>query len=131
LGLLLTVANAVTDVTIGGSLGLSGVPTSTPFTDRLIVQPGQAAAESGIRSGDRLDWGRLSPRLRYRIYYGPRGASRGADRTRLLCGLAGVLPPLVWVFIVLAAGDSMPTPVFAIVSALCGSQRPQFSAIHY
>jgi hypothetical protein len=302
LGLLLTVANAITDLTVGGSLGLSGVSTRIAFTDRLVVQPGQAAAESGIRTGDLLDWGRLSPRVRYRIYYGPRvgeplvlpivrngakrdvvvvargasgvswtgwlfylgeiwialccaliawrksdsaearllilyllgvfvvsqgiggiltpwpavdqiglivkgliftpsfaflalyavcfgtpvsnsrrvlvaiaivlttvaaargivvrlelwngslspftspllvradppirllegtgllaviislfaalGASRGAERTRLLWGLAGVLPPLVWVFIVLAAGDSMPTPVFAIVSAL-------------
>lgn len=301
-GLILTVANAVSDLTVGGSLGLSGVSTPAAFTDRLVVQPGQAAAESGIRTGDMLDWGRLSPRVRYRIYYGPRvgeplvlpivrngvardvvvvahragglswtgwlfylgeiwialccaliawrrsnsaearllilyllgvfvvsqgfgdivtpwpgvdqialiikgliftpsfaflalyaacfatpvstarrvlvaiaivlttvaaargivvrlelwngslspftspllvradptvrllegagilavitslfaalGASRGAERTRLLWGLAGVLPPLIWVFIVLAAGDSMPTPVFATVSAL-------------
>jgi hypothetical protein len=301
-GLILTVANAVSDLTVGGSLGLSGVSTPAAFTDRLVVQPGQAAAESGIRTGDMLDWGRLSPRVRYRIYYGPRvgeplvlpivrngvardvvvvahragglswtgwlfylgeiwialccaliawrrsnsaearllilyllgvfvvsqgfgdivtpwpgvdqialiikgliftpsfaflalyatcfatpvstarrvlvaiaivlttvaaargivvrlelwngslspftspllvradptvrllegagilvvitslfaalGASRGAERTRLLWGLVGVLPPLIWVFIVLAAGDSMPTPVFATVSAL-------------
>jgi hypothetical protein len=301
LGLILTVANAISDFTIGGSLGLSGISTPIAFTDRLVVQPGQAAAESGVRTGDMLYWHRLPPPVRYRVYYGPRvgepivlpivrngvernivvvahralppnwtgwlfylgeiwialccaliawrrsnsaearllvlyllgvfvvsqgfgnivtpwpvvdqicllikgliftpsfiflalyalcfatpvsaarralvaiaivlmavatargivvrldlwngslspftsallvradpptrllegagilavlvslfaalGASRGADRTRLLWGLAGVVPPLIWVFIVLAAGDSMPTTVFAIVSA--------------
>jgi hypothetical protein len=45
-------------------------------------------------------------------------ASRHAERTRLLWGLAGVLPPLIWIFIVLAAGESISATVFAIVSSL-------------
>ncbi len=72
LGLLLVVANAVSDVTLGGSLGLSGVSTPIASTDRLVVHPGQAAAEGGIRTGDLLDWSRLPPNVRYRLYYGPR-----------------------------------------------------------
>lgn len=45
-------------------------------------------------------------------------ASRGAERTRLLWALAAVLPPLIWIFIVLAAGELLPTAVFAGISAL-------------
>lgn len=72
LGLLLTLANAVANMTVAGSLGLSGTPTPVAFVDRLVVQPGSAAAESGIQTGDLLDWRRLSPAVRSRIYYGPR-----------------------------------------------------------
>jgi hypothetical protein len=46
------------------------------------------------------------------------GASRGAERTRLLWAVAAVLPPLIWIFIVLATGELIPTAVFAIISAL-------------
>ena len=72
LGLTLIAANAVTDLTVSGSLGLSGAPTAVAFVDRLVVRPGGAAAESGIRTGDVLDWRRLSPTARFRLYYGPR-----------------------------------------------------------
>jgi hypothetical protein len=68
----LTVVNAVTDLTVGGSFGLSGTPAPVAFVDRLVVRPGGAAAESGIRTGDLLDWRRLSPPARFRLYYGAR-----------------------------------------------------------
>jgi hypothetical protein len=45
-------------------------------------------------------------------------ASRGAERARLLWALAAVLPPLIWIFIVLAAGERLPIAVFATISAL-------------
>lgn len=72
LGLALIVANAVTDLTVGGSFGLSGTPTAVASVDRLVVRPGGAAAESGIQTGDLLDWRRLPPATRFRLYYGPR-----------------------------------------------------------
>ncbi|MGA9944804.1 MAG: hypothetical protein WBP75_07170 [Candidatus Cybelea sp.] len=72
LGLALIVANVVTDLTVGGSLGISGTPTAVAFVDRLAVRPGGAAAESGIRTGDLLDRRRLSPAARFRLFYGPR-----------------------------------------------------------
>jgi hypothetical protein len=72
LGLILIAVNIVSDLTVGGSLGLSGTPTHVPFVDRLVVDPRGAAAESGIRTGDTLDWHRLPPATRYRLYYGPR-----------------------------------------------------------
>ncbi len=72
LGLALTAANAFTDLTVSGSLGLSGTPTAVAFVDRLVVRPGGAAAESGIRTGDLLDWRRLPPAVRFRLYYGAR-----------------------------------------------------------
>jgi hypothetical protein len=68
LGLALTAANAFTDLTVSGSLGLSGTPTAVAFVDRLVVRPGGAAAESGIRTGDLLDWRRLPPAVRFRLY---------------------------------------------------------------
>ena len=72
LGLALMVANAITDLTVSGSVGLSGTPTNVAFVDRLVVRPGGAAAESGIRTGDLLDRRRLSPAARFRLYYGSR-----------------------------------------------------------
>ncbi len=72
LGLALTAANVFTDLTVSGSLGLSGTPTAVAFVDRLVVRPGGAAAESGIRTGDLLDWRRLPPAVRFRLYYGAR-----------------------------------------------------------
>ncbi len=72
LGLALAAANAVTDLTVSGSLGLSGTPAPVAFVDRLVVRPGGAAAESGIRTGDLLDWHRLSPATRFRLYDGAR-----------------------------------------------------------
>jgi hypothetical protein len=72
LGLALIAANAVTDLTVGGSFGLSGTPTAVAFVDRLAVRPGGTAAESGIRTGDLLDRRRLSPAARFRLYYGAR-----------------------------------------------------------
>ena len=72
LGLILIVANAVTDLTVNGSFGLSGTPTAIAFVDRLEPRPGGAAAESGIRAGDLLDRRRLSPAARFRLYYGAR-----------------------------------------------------------
>jgi len=72
LGLALTAANAFTDLTVSGSLGLSGTPTAVAFVDRLVVRPGGAAAESGLRTGDLLDWRRLPPAVRFRLYYGAR-----------------------------------------------------------
>ena len=70
LGLALIAANAVTDLTLSGSLGLSGTPTSAAYVDRLVVYPGGAAAESGIRTGDTLDRRQISPAARFRLYYG-------------------------------------------------------------
>jgi hypothetical protein len=72
LGIALIVVNAVIDLTVSGSLGLSGTPTAVAFVDRLAVRPGGAAAESGIRTGDLLDRRRLSPAARFRLYYGAR-----------------------------------------------------------
>ena len=72
LGIALIVVNAVIDLTVNGSLGLSGTPTAVAFVDRLAVLPGGAAAESGIRTGDLLDRRRLSPAARFRLYYGAR-----------------------------------------------------------
>lgn len=72
LGLILAAANIVTDLTVNGSLGLSGSPTSVPFVNRLEVLPGGVAAQSGIRTGDLLDWRAVSPATRYRLHYGPR-----------------------------------------------------------
>src|SRR5580692_8824377 len=71
-GLALVVANAVTDLTVSGSIGLSGTPTAVAFVDRLAVRPGGAAAESGVRTGDLLDRRGLSPAARFRLYYGAR-----------------------------------------------------------
>jgi len=72
LGLALTAANVFTDLTVSGSLGLSGTRTAVAFVDRLVVRPGGAAAESGLRTGDLLDWRRLPPAVRFRLYYGAR-----------------------------------------------------------
>ena len=63
-GMLLTLANAVANMTVSGSLGLSGTPTPVAFVDRLVVQPGSGAVQSGIQTGDLLDWHRLSPAVR-------------------------------------------------------------------
>ncbi len=70
LGLALTAVNAATDLTVSGSLGLSGTPTPIAFVDRLVVAPGGTAAESGIRTGDLLDRRKLAPAARFRLYYG-------------------------------------------------------------
>jgi len=72
LGLLLIAANVVTDLTVGGTLGLSGTPAATAFVDRLAVVPGGAADRAGIRDGDLLNWHGLAPATRFRLYYGSR-----------------------------------------------------------
>ena len=73
LGVAPIVVNAVFDLTVNGSLGISGARRrQSRFVDRLAVRPGGAAAESGIRTGDLLDRRRLSPAARFRLYYGAR-----------------------------------------------------------
>ena len=72
LGLISIVAGTVSAFTTQGSFGLSGTPTTTPFVDRLRVDPSGAAGESGLRTGDLVDWGRLTRTARFRLYLGAR-----------------------------------------------------------
>lgn len=55
-----------------GSLGLSATTTGTPFVDRVTVAPGSAAQRAGLRTGDVLDIGRLTPDARVRLQRAPR-----------------------------------------------------------
>ena len=54
-------------LTTSGQLGAFHVPSGTPFVARLIVGPGSAAFQAGVRTGDEVDVRALSTEERYRF----------------------------------------------------------------
>jgi hypothetical protein len=97
-------------LSLKGDTGIRPVPSGVPFRDRITVDPGSAAARSGLRTGDLVDIRRLPAGDRYTWRdtwsFGRRMMVpvQRAGTTRVFTIVAGRHAPVRWSLILALAG---------------------------